>query len=164
MNKDLLSGVVLIAVAVTYYAWSTQIADSTLSDEIGAGGLPQVLAIILAILGFCLAGRALLSMKLNSATVNKAKDDDDEEDRNAPFPRAVGFLLFGAAYVLLLPLIGYVIATALLIAAIAIYEGAPRTWVVPAAAVGGGVLYWAIFVKLLGVNQPVGALFQGLFS
>lgn len=162
MTKDLLSGVVLLAVAGTYYAWSTQIADSTLSDDIGAGGLPQVLAIILAVLGLCLIGRTLLAARISTATTGNA--DDEEEDLNAPFPRAVGFLLFGAIYILLLPLLGYIISIALLIAAIAIYEGAPRTWVVVAAAVGGGVLYWAIFVKLLGVNQPLGSLFQGLFS
>lgn len=163
MTKDLLSGVVLLAVAGTYYAWSTQIADSTLSDEIGAGGLPQVLSVILAILGLCLIGRTLIAARLSHAKAGDAADND-EDDRNAPLPRAVGFLLFGAAYIFLLPFLGYIISTALLIGAIALYEGAPRTWVVAAAAIGGGIFYWAIFVKLLGVNQPMGSLFQGLFS
>jgi hypothetical protein len=161
MNKDLLSGMVLVAVAGTYYAWSTQIADSTLSDEIGAGGLPKVLAAILVILGLSLIARTLLSMRLRPAPA--AENADEEKDENAALPRAIGFILFGAGYVFLLPFVGYIAATALLIGAIAIYEGAPRTWVVPTAAVGGGLLYWAIFVKLLGVNQPMGSLFRGLF-
>lgn len=162
MNKDILSGVVLLAIAGTYYAWSTQIADSTLSDEIGAGGLPQVLAVILAILGLCLIGRSLLAARSRTAVaaVEGGAEDDDE---NARLPRAIGFLLFGAAYVALLPFVGYIVATALLIGGVAVYEGSPRTWIVPAAAIGGGVFYWAIFVKLLGVNQPMGSLFQGLF-
>ncbi len=163
MNKDLLSGAVLLAVAGTYYTWSTQIADSTLSDEIGADGLPKMLAIILGILAVCLIGRALLAMGLRPATA-PAANAEEEEDDNAPMPRALGFLAFGAAYVLLLPFVGYIIATALLIGAIAIYEGAPRrSWIVPVAAIGGGLFYWAIFVKLLGVNQPIGSIFQGLF-
>ena len=29
-----------------YYTWSTNIAESTLSDEVGADGLPRALAII----------------------------------------------------------------------------------------------------------------------
>lgn len=164
MTKDLLSGLALTAIAGLYYAWSTQIADSTLSDEIGAGGLPQVLAVILAILGLCLIGRTLLNARVAPAKVTARTEDDEEEDLNAPLPRAVGFLLFGAVYIFLLPFLGYIISTALLIGAIAIYEGAPRTWVVLAAAAGGGIFYWAIFVKLLGVNQPAGSLFQGLFS
>ncbi len=68
MNKDLLSGAVLLAVAGAHYTWSTQIADSTLSDEIGADGLPKMLAIILGILAVCLIGRALLAMGLRPAT------------------------------------------------------------------------------------------------
>lgn len=164
MNKDLLSGAALLAVAGTYYTWSTQIADSTLSDEIGADGLPKVLSVILAILAVCLIGRALLAARLRPATAAAGKADEEEEDDNAAMPRALGFLAFGAAYVLLLPFVGYIIATALLIGAIAIYEGAPRrSWIVPAAAIGGGLFYWAIFVKLLGVNQPIGSIFQGLF-
>ncbi|AYD03653.1 tripartite tricarboxylate transporter TctB family protein [Neorhizobium sp. NCHU2750] len=165
MNKDLFSGPALLAVAGIYYTWSTQIADSTLSDEIGAAGLPQVLAALLAILSLCLIIRSLLSAKARTAQLaaTGVAEDDEEEDFNAPLPRAVGFLLFGAIYICLLPFVGYVVSTALLIGAIALYEGAPRTWVVIAAAVGGGVLYWAIFVKLLGVNQPAGSLLGGLF-
>ncbi|NLS04113.1 tripartite tricarboxylate transporter TctB family protein [Rhizobium sp. P32RR-XVIII] len=159
MNKDLISGVVLLAIAGTYYTWSTQIADSTLSDEVGAGGLPQVLSVILAILAVILIARALLVARLRTA----AAAGSDDEDDNARLPRAIGFLLFGAAYIFLLPFVGYIIATALMIGAVALYEGAPRTWVVVAAAIGGGVFYWAVFVKLLGVHQPMGLIFQGLF-
>ncbi|NTS33316.1 tripartite tricarboxylate transporter TctB family protein [Phyllobacterium sp. BT25] len=158
MRKDLISGLVLLAGAGTYYAWAGEIADSTLSDEVGAAGLPHVLAIVLAILGILLMGRTLLASQARQVA---AGADDDERD--ARLPRAVGFLLFGAAYVILLPFVGYVIGTALLIGGIALYEGAPRTWVVPVAAIGGGIFYWAVFVKLLGVHQPAGSLVQGLF-
>jgi hypothetical protein len=158
MNKDLISGVVLLAVSGTYYAWSSQIADSTLSDEVGATGLPHVLSVILAILAVLLIARAILLRR--ARTMTAAGTDDDQD---AHLPRAIGFLLLGAVYVFVLPFIGYVAGTALLIGAVALYEGAPRNWVVLAAAIGGAVFYWAIFVKLLGVHQPVGSLFQGMF-
>jgi putative tricarboxylic transport membrane protein len=159
MNKDLISGLVLLAVSGTYYAWSSEIADSTLSDEVGATGLPHVLSVILAILAVLLIVRAMLLRRARTAAA--AADADDEGD--AGLPRAIGFLLLGAVYVFVLPFVGYVAGTALLIGAVALYEGAPRNWVVLAAAVGGAVFYWAIFVKLLGVHQPVGSLFQGMF-
>lgn len=161
MNKDSLSGLVLLALAAVYH-WATgSIADSSLSDEVGASGLPRALAIALAVLGVILIVKSVLAARAAKA---EGLDADDEEEKDARMPRAIGFLLFGAAYVLLLPYVGYLIGVALLIAAVALYEGAPRRWTVPVAAIGGAVLYWAVFVKLLGVNQPVGTLFQGLFS
>lgn len=158
MRKDLISGFVLLAVAGIYYAWSGAIADSTLSDEVGAAGLPHALAIVLAILGILLIGRTLLATQSRIVTASGSDDDSD-----AHLPRAVGFLLFGAAYVIVLPFVGYVIGTALLIGGVALYERAPRNWVLPAASIGGGIFYWAVFVKLLGVHQPAGSLFQGMF-
>jgi cell division protein FtsW (lipid II flippase) len=86
----------------------------------------------------------------------------DEGERTAPPLRAIGFLLFGAAYILLLPYVGYLAAIALLLAGIAIYEGAARDWKVPAVALGGALFFWAVFVKLLGVQQPPG-VFWNLF-
>jgi putative tricarboxylic transport membrane protein len=160
MNKDVFSGAVLIAVSGTYYAWSNQIAESTLSDEVGAAGLPHVLAILLAILGALLVVRALWA----SATRTASASGSDDEHNNAKLPRATGFILLGALYVLILPFTGYIAGVALLIAGVALYEGAARNWTVPVAAIGGGLLYWAIFVKLLGVHQPAGTIFQGLLS
>jgi putative tricarboxylic transport membrane protein len=89
---------------------------------------------------------------------------ESDSENDAALPRAVGLLLFGAAYVMLLPIVGYVVAIALLIGAVALYEGAARTWKVPVAAIGGAVFYWAVFVKLLGVNQPAGTVLQRLLS
>lgn len=163
MNKDSLSGLVLLLLAGAYY-WATgAIADSTLSDEVGAGGLPHALAVALAGLGSILVIRSLLAPKpVPAAHAPGAPEEDEDEEKDARLPRAIGFLLFGAFYVLVLPYVGYLIAVALLIGGAALYEGAPRRWTVPAAAIGGAVLYWAVFVKLLAVNQPAGIL-GGLF-
>lgn len=156
MNKDGLSGAVLLALAAAYYWASRAILDSTLSDEVGATGLPHLLTLALAGLGVILFVRSLLTVQPVGA---EAEQDRDER---ATLPRAIGFLLFGVGYVVIVRYVGYVIGVALLIATVALYEGAPRRWTVPVAAIGGALLYWAIFVKLLGVNQPVGMIFRGL--
>ncbi|MGA0564373.1 tripartite tricarboxylate transporter TctB family protein [Ancylobacter sp. VNQ12] len=161
MNKDGWSGIVLLALAGAYYWASGTIANSTLEDEVGAVGLPHALAVALALLGLILVARAVLAARADAGLAGGGEED---EERDAKIPRALGFLAFGAAYVLLLPYVGYLLGVALLIGTVALYEGAPRRWTVPAAAIGGALLYWAVFVKLLGVNQPVGTLFQGLFS
>jgi putative tricarboxylic transport membrane protein len=159
MNKDAASGPVLLLIAALYYAATGSIADSTLSDEVGATGLPHVLTWALAGLGLLLVVRSLVAAR---PTTQPKVEADGEKD--ARLPRAIGFLLFGAAYVFVLPFLGYLVSTALLIGAIAIFERAERRWVVPVTAIGGAVLYWAVFVKLLGVNQPTGSIWQGLLS
>lgn len=162
MKRDFLSGGVLIALAAAYYIATGTIAESTLSDEIGATGLPRLLAMLLAFIGLALIARtAFVALAARRANVPQAAADEEE---GAPLPRAVGLLLIGGAYVVLLPFVGYFLSVALLIGAVAFYEGAARSWVLPTAALGGATLYWAIFVKLLGVHQPAGSLFQGWLS
>lgn len=162
MKRDFLSGGVLVALAAAYYIASGSIAESTLSDEIGATGLPRLLAMLLAFIGLALIARtAFVALAARRARVPAAPA---EEEDGAPLPRAIGLLLIGGAYVVLLPFIGYFLSVALLIAGVALYEGAARSWVLPTAALGGATLYWAIFVKLLGVHQPAGTLFQGWLS
>ncbi len=158
VNKDLLSGVVLLVIAGLYYLGSGTIADSTLSDEVGAAGLPQVLSVVLAGLGLLLIIRSLVARREASRSVA----NDNAQD--ARLLRGVGFLTFGLGYVLLLPVLGYFVSVALLIASVAVFERSEQRWLIPVVAVGGAAFYWAVFVKLLGVNQPIGTLLQGLLS
>jgi ABC-type cobalamin transport system permease subunit len=54
---------------------------------------------------------------------------------------------------------GFGPARALLIAAIATYEGMKPSWRMAAVAVSGALVFWLLFVQLLGVEQPVSILF-----
>lgn len=164
MRQDYLSGGVLLALAAAYYAATGTIAESTLSDEIGATGLPRLLALLLALIGLALLVRTALADLSARRTRVPAIAAEEEEEEGASLPRAIGLLLIGGAYVVLLPFLGYFLSVAMLIGAVAFYEGAARSWVLPTAALGGATLYWAIFVKLLGVHQPAGSLFQGWLS
>lgn len=157
--RDLAGGIAVLAIAGAYYWAIGGIAESTLSDEVGASGLPRILAVVLAGLGLVLTARALIAARLAPAPSPAAETPAEDGEATAPLPRALGFLAFGAAYVGLAPVIGYLPAVALLIAGVALYEGAPRNWRTLAIAVGGALLYWAIFVRLLGVRQPSGWFF-----
>lgn len=151
MNKDLVGGLALLAVTGFYYWAIGSIAHSSLSDEVGADGLPTLLAIGAFGVG------ALLVLRGGLATLRSTGEAPAEEgERTAPPLRAIGFLLFGLAYIFLLPYVGYIAAIALLLMGIALYEGAARNWKVPAVALGGALFFWAMFVKLLGVQQPAG--------
>jgi hypothetical protein len=157
--KDLAGGIAVLVIAGVYYWAIGDVAESTLSDDVGATGLPRILAFVLAGFGVILVARAIMAGALVPAAKPAAAVPAQDDDPIAPLPRALGFLGFGAAYVVLVPIIGYPPAVALLIGAIALFEGAAPNWKTAAIAVGGAAGYWAIFVKLLGVHQPSGWFF-----
>ena len=149
MSRDVLSGLFLLAIAAGYYWAALGIPRSSLSDEVGAAGLPTVLAVILAALGLLIVVRGLVIRRPVAAAA-------DAEEAEAPPRRAFGLLAIGAAYVFVVPYLGYVASIALLIAVVAIYEGLRPSWRLPAIALAGAAFLWVLFVKLLGVQQPPG--------
>ena len=153
MNKDVLSGGVLLLVAAAYYWATLQISESSLSDEVGAQGLPRILAFLLAGLALLILVRGFLAPSKRGAPYIDAREDPDASPR-----RALGFLAIAAGYVLVSPLVGYGPAVALVIAAVAVYEGTTPSWRTAAIAIGGAVVFWLLFVQLLGVEQPSSAL------
>jgi hypothetical protein len=155
MNKDVLAGAILLVGTAAYYAATLQIPDSSLADEVGAQGLPRILAFLLAVLGLLILGRGLvIARRLRPAVANTA---DDYE--TASPGRALGLLFIAAGYVIVAPLVGFGPALALLIAAVAIYEGLWPSWRLAAVAASGALVFWLLFVQLLGVEQPASFLF-----
>jgi putative tricarboxylic transport membrane protein len=147
MNKDVISGLALFGVAGAYYWAMRRIPESSLSDEVGAQGLPTILAVLLT-------GLALLIVARGLAVRRRPQLAAAADDETAPPSRALGFLAIAAGYVLVAPLVGFGPALALLIAAIAIYEGMQPSWRVAVVAAGGAFAFWLLFVHILGVEQP----------
>jgi putative tricarboxylic transport membrane protein len=150
MNKDVLSGIILLIVAGLYHAATLQIPESSLSDEVGAQGLPRILALVLAALAVLIVFRGVLTTRKRQLADQPVTEDEGE----APPQRALGLLAIAAGYIIAAPLVGFAPALALLIAAVAIYEGAAPSWRMAVVAVAGGVAFWLLFVQLLGVEQP----------
>lgn len=153
MNKDVLGGLILFAVAGAYYWTMLQIPDSSLSDEVGAQGLPRILAFLLAGLAVLIMARGALARPKRVAVAA------NPEDADARPRRALGLLAIAAGYVVVAPLVGYAVALALLIASVAVYEGMAPSWRVAGVAAGGAIVFWVLFVQLLGVEQPQSWLF-----
>ena len=150
MNKDVLSGGILLVVAGAYFWATLQIPDSSLSDEVGAQGMPRILA-------FLLAGLAVLIILRGVVMARKAAvaaGGDEPGEGEAPLPRALGLLAIAAGYIVVTPLVGFGPALALLIAAVAIYEGMRFSWRLAVVAAIGALAFWLLFVRLLGVEQP----------
>ena len=155
MNKDVVSGIILLVVTALYYAATLQIPESSLSDEVGAQGMPLILAVLLGLLGVLVTARGLILRRKPVLAAEVRSDDEDE----APPRRALGFLAIAAGYVIVAPLVGFAPALALLIAAIAIYEGAVPSWRTALVAIAGALGFWLLFVRLLGVEQPQSLFF-----
>ena len=147
---DLGLGLGALVLAGAWYVQAAAIEDSLLSDAVGAGGVPKVLAVVMGTVGALLALRALLGYGA-AAAVRPA----------AAHAKAAGLLGLLVAYVLLVPLLGFALTVGLFAAAVALYAGAPRRPAVLGFGAGLAALFWLGFVKLLGVAFPAGALFGG---
>jgi putative tricarboxylic transport membrane protein len=154
MNKDLISGIGLCLLALAYFAASRTIAASTLEDDFGPHGLPNILAIALGLTGALLAVRGYLA----KPRVHSVAESAEPSLHGKPL-RAMGLVAIGFAYIVIVDKLGYAVSIALLIAGVTWYEGIRLGWRLVAVAVGGAALFWLIFVRLLDVPQPTGLLF-----
>ena len=156
MSRDFVAGCFLLVFSVIYYLAATAIPESRLSDSVGPGGLPMAYGIGLGILSLLLIAQSLHTRRL---AVAKAPDPRARETARKELHaalRGAGMLSIGVAYLILLPLIGYILSLALLIGATAWYQGGARPrWLVPTAIIGAGV-FWIIFVEVLQIAQPAG--------
>ena len=150
MRKDLISSTILLAVAGLYYLTATGIPTSTLEDEVGPRGLPVVLAALLAMVAIVIGTRALVTAPVNG---------EAGKDAEAPWTRAIGMWLIGAAYIPVADSVGYWPALLLLILIVAIYEGMKFSWRTAVVALGGATFFWLLFDVLLGVRVPEARLF-----
>ena len=153
MFKDLLSGIVLVCAAAAYYVASRSIQVSSLEDEFGPHGLPNLLAVALGGIGVLLGAKGAWGLrKVRSVAVATGSEG------NRPW-RAAGLLAIGFGYILIVDKLGYPVALALMIAAVAWYKGSKPGWRMAAIALGGAAVFWLLFVWLLDVAQPTGLLF-----
>lgn len=144
---DLWIGLAVMALAGIYYFGALGISDSLLSDEVGAAGLPKLLAVALALAGALLALRSQTAGGLR-VTV-------------AITPRALGLVAGLAAYIAVLPLAGYPLTLAALVAGVALLAGARPGLALAAISLAAGAGFWLVFAWLLHIRMPAGLFMRG---
>jgi putative tricarboxylic transport membrane protein len=170
ITKDAIGGLLLLALAAGYYRLTLTIPSSSLSDEVGADGLPIVLATALAVVACLLLAKSLFawySANRTKTPPSKTPVDaaaDDEADEQAPLVRAFGFIMIGIAYMVVAPLVGFAIGIAALVVTVALYEREPLSLKLVAVAAAGGLGFWLIFVRFLGTEQPFSSLLAMLLK
>jgi len=149
MRRDLVCALVLLGIAAGYFGLARNINRSALADEVGAHGLPYAYAALLALLALGLAATRLL--RRGSAVAPAASADASSL---ATLGRTAGAVGIGALYLVLMPLVGYLVATALLLTAMLRYLGQPLGWRPLAIAAGGTLFLWLLFDRVLGIGLP----------
>ena len=149
---ELIGASLLLLVAAGYFVAAGAINRSALADEVGAAGVPVVYAATLAGLAVALAIKAFIAARFGSgATRGQAAARPRRR-----LVRAAGMLAIGIAYVAVVAIAGYLLSIIAVVALVALYQGERMGWRLAGVAVGGAVLFFVFFDRLLGVDMPAG--------
>jgi hypothetical protein len=153
VTRDTAVALGLIALAGLYWLGADQIRMSRLEGIVGAQAVPKGLSVGLVILAVLLIAQDLLGTRRAAAA---SGPDEPEVSGTRPHLRAGGMLLIGMGYLALVGTIGYLPAVVGLVLATALYLGQSPSSRLALIAVGLAVLYYLIFVRLLGIPLPPG--------
>jgi putative tricarboxylic transport membrane protein len=150
----------LLVLAGLYWLGADQIRVSTLEGNVGAQAVPKGLAVGLAILSVLLIAQDLWRAR-RPAGATTAAAEGEASGAHAHL-RALGMLLIGVGYLVVVNTIGYVAAIVGLVLATALYLGQRLSVRLVVVAVGLALFYHLMFVRLLGIPLPPG-LWPGLW-
>lgn len=156
MTKDLFAGILMLVISIAYYYGATRIHIGFAFDPVGADGLPKAIAWTMGGLSLVLIAQALFAIYKGRAERLPGGPQERRKHR-----LAIGVLVIGAGYVLILEHLGYLLSLTLLIGIMAWFAGARRDWRLPVIAFAGAAVFWLMFWAL-SINQASG-LWSSLF-
>lgn len=134
------------------------IQSASVPDPIGARGAPTFAGAALCVGGLALVLRRLLRWGRERTFVTPEGTEDDTGVEPGSAFRAISIWGASVAYVLVLPFIGYVLATPIFIATILVLFSI-RSWrMIAGVSIGFTVPVFLVFVKFLNVRLPAGIL------
>jgi hypothetical protein len=157
VTRDTGVGYGLLALAGLYWLSADQIKVSRLEGIVGAQAVPKGLAVSLAVLSVLLIAQAQLRTRPAAAPAGEAEAGESRANL-----RAAGMLLIGMGYLVVVGTVGYMPAVVGLVLATALYLGQHLSVRLVLLALGLAVLYYLIFVRLLGIPLPPG-IWPGLW-
>lgn len=162
--RDVWIGLVTLVFSGLYWRAADGIPISPLDGVINAGALPKALAWAMVLFSLLLIVRALLTETMYLRAARKAvgppadrPEDEGSKDFSVPqHLKAVGVLVIGVAYLLVLPWLGYILSVTLLISVMSIYIGAKASAYTLGVAVAVSLVFYLLFVQLLDIPLPAG--------
>ncbi|WP_414472200.1 tripartite tricarboxylate transporter TctB family protein [Microvirga sp. M2] len=154
MRSNLITGTLLLIFSVVFWFGADTIPKSRLGGSVGADGLPKMLAIALGVLSAGLIVQTLLMMRTAQVATHAGPKAAGEPI--SLYLRGFGMIVIGAAYLVLVPYLGYMLTIALLLLTVAIYNGKRPTAGLLVFAIVGSVFFYLLFVRVLDVPLPAG--------
>ena len=155
---DRISGGLGMLLAGGYILSAQGIEDSLLADGVGASGVPMGVGIVLLLASFFLFMKSLKNKAAMDETLHSGETEVPAAAMGSKNPHALalGLLLILAAYVFLLPLLGYVVSVGILVGAVAWFAGARAYTSLLMCSVLAGPMLWLVFDWALEIRLPVG--------
>jgi hypothetical protein len=97
-----------------------------------------------------------------TAAENEVSGHEERLPKLSENMRALGLILIGGVYLLLLPFLGYFLCVALLVVAVARYMGEPYGLRLALTSLGLALAFQLIFVQFLRIQLPIGRLLEQL--
>ncbi|HXF82571.1 MAG TPA: tripartite tricarboxylate transporter TctB family protein [bacterium] len=145
-RADLITGLALLAFTALYAQQSFLIRRGFASDRLGPAAFPRLLALTLGVLAVLLVVRAL---------AGRSDPSRPPAIRGGPFAAVLGLLV---AYALLMPRVGFLLATPILLGGV-IYALGLRAWLtLVGTALGITAVLYIVFARALHVLLPMGVL------
>ena len=152
-HTDRLTGILGIAVSSMYVYQASLIEDSLLADAVGVAGVPTAIGYLMLAASMC------LFLKSWWKTKQKAEVSEEETEPGGsehPHWKALGLLALLAAFVAIVPVLGFVVSIGLFVAAVAYFAGARDAKTLMWCALLTGPMLWLSFDYALEIHLPTG--------
>lgn len=150
-RADLLLGLIGIVSGGLYAYVAAGIPKSMLSDEVGPGGVPFWVGVLVVAVSCLLVLKGLVS-----ARVSDKDPSIDLAEVPGHWKTVIGLLVALVGYVLFVEWLGYLVAVGLLIGTVALLAGHTHSRQLYLFSIGSAVMLYLIFQKIMNIDLPKG--------
>jgi hypothetical protein len=176
MNRaNVIAGLVWLAVGAIFWWLAAGVPDITATDSLGGRFFPRLVAGAMMVASVGLLVTGLMGIEISGGTSRgkgeQAPPSPEQEVTEEGGPaylggrvgpgelRLLGFIAVMTVYTLVLPLLGYIVASVIAFAALIWIAGERRPLGVVLGALGIAALLYILFAVVFGMNVPTASLF-----
>lgn len=177
MNRsNVVSGIVCLGFGISVFWLSADLPTFTATDQMGGRFFPRLVSIMFMLASVGLIVTGLMDVEIQGGTVSAKKKEmkvnpnvreEEEEEKleilgfrvSSSSMKLFGFISTMTMYVIMLPVLGYILASLISFMGMIRVAGERRPLnVMMGAAIITGIIY-VLFAVLLGMNVPESSLF-----